>query len=75
MDEILAILTPLDSDVDFTTHSALIDDGVLDSFGIISIIAGIADAFDVSVPPGEIIPENFNSAAALFEMVTRLLEE
>jgi len=75
MDEILKILQTLDPDIDFTTHTALIDEGVLDSFSIISIIASIADAFGVTVPPEEIIPENFNSAAALFACVTRLLEE
>ena len=75
MDEILNILRELHSEIDAAAHTALIDDGVLDSFDIISIIAAVSDAFDVSIPPEEIIPENFNSAAALFAMVTRLLEE
>lgn len=75
MDEMLNILQNLHSDIDFTTHTTLIDDGVLDSFDIISIVASISDTFDVTVPPEEIIPENFNSAAALYAMVERLLEE
>ena len=74
MNEILNILTELNKDIDFNTHTALIDEGVLDSFDIISIIVGIGDVFEIAVPPQEIIPENFNSAAAIFAMVMRLLE-
>lgn len=75
MEKILNILSGLHGDIDFRTHAALIDEGVLDSFDIISIVAAISDGFNVAVPPEEIIPENFNSAAALFAMVTRILEE
>ena len=39
-----------------------------------SLVAEINDAFDVTVPAEEIIPENFNSAQALWEMIQRLDE-
>ena len=75
MDEILAILQDLHPDVDFETCDTLIDDGILDSFDIVSIVTEISANFDVSIPAGEIIPENFNSAQALFELVERLSDE
>ena len=72
MKELLEILSGLHPETDFETCDRLIDDSILDSFDIITIIADINDVFDVSIPAEEIIPENFNSAAALYELVLRL---
>ncbi|MBQ6540810.1 MAG: acyl carrier protein [Oscillospiraceae bacterium] len=75
MEELLEILTDMHPDVDFTTATNLVDDRILDSLDIVSLITEIDDQFDVVIPPEEIIPENFNSAEALFELITRLEEE
>ncbi|MDR2650676.1 MAG: acyl carrier protein [Clostridiales bacterium] len=74
MDELLKILTNMYPDVDFKTHKALIYQGVLDSFDIVSLIAEIDDVFGIRIPPLEIMPENFNSADALYTLITRLSE-
>jgi acyl carrier protein len=47
----------------------------LDSFAILSIVAELEDVFEISITPVDIVPENFNSAQALWEMVQRLLKE
>ena len=75
MEELLDILKELHPDVDFEHCDKLIDDKILDSIDIVSLVAEINDAFDVSVPAEEIVPENFNSAQALFELVERLSDE
>ena len=75
MDELLEILTDLHPEVDFETETGLIDNKILDSFDIITIISEIADNFDIAIPAKEIIPENFNSAEALYELIMRLSEE
>jgi len=72
MNDLLEILTDLHPEVDFETEEHLIDSAILDSFDIITIISEIADTFDVVVPAKEIIPENFNSAQALWAMIERL---
>ena len=74
MEKLLAILNELHDDVDFTKETALIDDGILDSLDIVSIVTEIDSEFDVRIPPEEIIPENFNSAQALFDLISRLDE-
>lgn len=75
MEELLEILTNLHPDVDFTEEEHLIDDKVLDSLDIVSIIAEVSEVFDVSITAKDILPENFNSAKALYELIQRLEEE
>ena len=75
MDKLLNILSDLHPDVDFDTVDTLVDDGILDSFDIVIIVAEIDAEFDVQIPAEELVPENFNSAAALYALVQRLAEE
>ncbi len=72
MDILLEILEDMHSDVDFETCETLIDDGILDSFDIITLVAEIDSEFDVTIPVEEIIPDNFNSAKALYALIERL---
>ncbi len=75
MEKIIKMLSELHPDVDFATADGLIDDGILDSLDIVSIVAEISSEFGVTVPAEEIIPENFNSAEALYKLIERLDEE
>jgi acyl carrier protein len=75
MDQILEILRGLHPEVDFETCETLIDDRIIDSFDIVSIISDISDEFDITIPVEEIIPKNFNSAKAIYALVERLIEE
>ena len=59
-------------DADFENCDTLIDDGILDSFAILSIVSELQDTYDITITPADIIPENFNSAKALWDMVCRL---
>ena len=71
---LIRILGDLHPDLDFETNESLIDDGVLDSLDIVTIISEISAELDITIPPEEIIPENFNSAAALAKLLERLDE-
>ena len=71
MDTLLEILQDLHPEVDFETCDTLIDDKIIDSFDIVSIISEINEEFDVVIPAEEIIPENFNSAEALYDLIQR----
>ena len=75
MEKLLAILSDLHPEVDFTSNNELIDDGILDSLDIVTIVTEIDSEFGVTIPAEEIIPENFNSAEALMALITRLDEE
>lgn len=75
MQELIAILEGLHPEVDFQTEDKLIDGKILDSFDIVTLVAEINAAFDVAIPAEELVPENFNSAAALWSLIERLDEE
>ena len=75
MDEILERLDGLGLDADFENCTTLVDDGILESLDIVTIIAELSDAFDITIPARDIVPENFNSAEAMLSMVNRLLDE
>ena len=72
MEALLKILTNLHPEVDFETSTDLVDGKIIDSFDIVSIISEINDEYDVVIPAEEIVPDNFNSAQALWNMVERL---
>lgn len=75
MEELLEILNDIQPGVDFENEKHLIDDHLLDSLSIISLVAELEDTFDVTIPDVEIIPDNFNSAEAMLEMLQRLRED
>jgi acyl carrier protein len=75
MSVLLEILQELHDDVDFSTHKTLIDDKIIDSFDIITLIAEIDDRMGVTIPADELIPENFNSYTAISALVSRLEDD
>ncbi len=75
MEELLSILNDRHPDIDFTTQEHLIDEAVLDSMDIASLIAEIGETFDVTITARDIKPENFNSAQALYALIQRLQDE
>ena len=72
---IIEILQDLHEDVDFENETKLIDNKILDSFDIVTLISELSNEFDVTIPADKIIPENFNSADALAKMITELEDE
>ena len=72
MNELLELLQDIRDDVDFENCTDLIDGKILTSFDIIQIIAVIDDEYDIAIPATEIIPANFNSVKALYELIERL---
>ena len=72
MEQLLGILKSIRPDVDFENETALIDDGILDSFDVVSIISELDDAFDVQIRITDLDPENFNSAESIWDLIQKL---
>lgn len=72
MEKLLGILKGIRPDVDFENETSLVDDGILDSFDVVSIISELDDAFGVQIRIDELDPENFNSAASIMALIEKL---
>lgn len=75
MEKLLDILGQIRSDIDYESEKALVDDGILDSFDIVSIVSELSMEYDIDISIDDMTAENFNSAEAMFEMITRIQDE
>lgn len=71
----MEILEDVKPGFDFEGKSGLIDNGDLDSFDIVSLVAELNEGFDVDIPVEEIIAENFDSVDTMLELLQSLTEE
>ena len=69
--KLLEILTDINEDVDFANEKALVDDGLIDSFDITSIITALDETYGIRIEASEIEPENFNSIEAILETIQK----
>lgn len=73
-EQLMKILNELRPDVDFENETALITDGILDSFDIVSLIGEINQEFDVSIGADDIEPENLDSVEAMLDLINELAD-
>lgn len=74
MDKLLEILEDLDDSIDWENESQLIKERKLDSFGIITLVSELEDAFDIEIEASMITPDNFNSVEKMWDMIQELME-
>ena len=75
MDRIIEILQGVHPEVDYEKETGLIDKRIFDSFDVVTVVGELMDEFDIEITAEHMIPENFNSASAIYELVTSLEEE
>ena len=75
MDELLSILKGICPKVDFVNEKKLIDDGILDSFDIISIVHELNEHYDIEIDVDDLEPDNFNTVEAMLELIEKLRNE
>ncbi len=73
--DILIMLKELHPDIDFGREKNLVDDELIDSFDVVSIIAEIAERFDVAIGARDVTPQNFNSVENIASLVQRIADE
>ena len=71
----MEILEELHPDIDFAEEEQLIDDKLLDSFDVVTLVTEIGSAFDVELTAADMVPENFNSVDAMVAMIERMMED
>lgn len=75
MEDLLEILESVHPEIDYETETGLIDKRIFDSFDIVSIVGEIMENFDVEITAEHMIPENFNSAKAIYKLIKKLEDE
>lgn len=75
MEELLGILSEVKNTIDYEKEIALIDDGLIDSLDLMQLISELEEAYDIEIGMEYIIPENFNSAAAILNLINELQDE
>lgn len=75
MEELIEILKEIRPDIDFNVQENLIEEEILDSFDIVSLVARIDEEFDVQITPADLIPENFKSAKTIYNLIEKLRDE
>lgn len=68
-EQLLEILEDLRPEVDFENETALVTDGILDSFDIVSLVAQLNDEFDVTIGVDDLEPENFDTVDAMIALI------
>lgn len=71
-EQVMNILGEIKPTKDLSGVTDIIEGGYLDSFELMSLIAGLSDEFAIEIDVDEIMPENFNSVDAIAAMVERL---
>ena len=72
MNELLNLLKENCPGVDFENSNLLVDDEILESLDIVTIVSAIMDEYNVEISVEDLIPENFNSVSAMYDLITRL---
>ena len=71
MDKLLDILRTTCPGVDFEKETALVDNGIIDSLDMVTIVSEIVGTFGVNLGVEDLQPENFNSAAAIMALIEK----
>lgn len=72
---ILGILQELHEDIDFEAEEKMVDDKVLDSFDLVTLVTELGEEFEVDITAKDFVAENFNSVDSLSAMIARLMDE
>ena len=75
MEKLMEILMEINPNIDYENEKKLIDGKVLDSFSIVNLVAEISETFDIIISPKYLIPENFNSVEAIWNMIQKISNE
>lgn len=75
MEKIIEIIKEIKPGAAIDENTKLVDDKVLDSLAMISLVAELSDEFDVEITAQDIVPENFATVHAIADMIERLEDE
>ena len=72
--KVLAILSEIRSEFDFATSSNFIEDGMLDSFDVVTLVTMLDEEFNISIEGTQVVPENFISVDSICSLLSKYVK-
>ena len=70
-DKILSILSEIRPEFDFSEDVNFFEEGMLDSFDIVTLIAELETQFDIKIAGIDVTPENFSTIDSIEALVKK----
>lgn len=70
-EKVLEILSNIRPEFDFTEDVNFIEEGMLDSFDIVTLVSDIDSTFGISIDGVDIVPENFSSVDSIINLLKK----
>jgi acyl carrier protein len=68
------ILNEIRPEFDFSTATNFIENGMLDSFDVVSLVTMLDKEFRISIEGVEIVPMNFNSIESICTLLSKYVK-
>ena len=65
------ILCQLHPEINFSGDERLIDDGILDSLDMVTLVTDINDEYNIDIGAEDIVKENFNTVSCIASLIRR----
>ena len=72
MKEVIEVLEEIKPGVDYEKEEHLVTDAIITSFDIVMLIPLLNEKFNVEISVMDLLPENFESAKTIYELVSKL---
>lgn len=71
MSKIAAILSQVRPELDFSESDDLFEDGILDSFDLVTLVSELDRTYAISIDGLDIVPENFSNVSKIEDLIRR----
>ena len=71
MNKIIALLSGIRPEFDFAQSDDFFEDGMLDSFDLITLVSELDQSYGISIDGLDILPTNFCNVAAIESLLSR----
>lgn len=71
MEKIYDLLAELRPECDYRSSKDFFEDGLLDSFDVVSLVSLLEETYGITIDGLEILPENFSSVEAIANIITK----
>ena len=74
-DKIKEVLENIRPEFDFADSDNFLEDGLLDSFDLITLVSSLDETFGISIEGTEMTPENFQNISTIENLVQKYVKD